>query len=82
MVMGEPLLAGSVQLTVSEPFWLVLAETPVGVFGTSGAITELEAIDGFDVPTPLVAVTVKLYQLRRVRPVIVVEVTPGPDRLV
>ena len=76
------MLAGSVQLTVIEPFWLVLAEALVGALGTSAAITALEATDGFDVPTPLVAVTVKLYQLRRVRPETVAEVTPDPERLV
>ena len=60
----------------------MLADTLVGADGTSGAITEFEATDGLDVPTPLVAVTAKLYQLPRVSPVTVVEVTLAPVRLV
>jgi hypothetical protein len=54
-----PLGAGGVKLTVA---WLLaaIADTPVGAPGTILGITLLEATDAPDVPTPLVAVMVKV----------------------
>ena len=45
--------------------------TPVGAFGIVAGVTELEALEAVLVPTPFVAVTVKVYVVPFVRPVIV-----------
>ena len=58
--MADPLLDGSVQVSVTVPLLLVLAETPVGAPGDVAGVTELEAPDGGPVPTPLMAATVKV----------------------
>jgi hypothetical protein len=52
-------LTGAVQLTVAWVLPLV-AEAPVGAFGTVAGVTALEGTDAGPVPTALVAVTVKV----------------------
>ena len=56
----DPLLFGSVQFTVIDPFELVEAATALGASGTPGMVTELDKAEGSDVPEPLVAETEKL----------------------
>ena len=57
-----PLLAGAVNVTVSEPVAVVVdpdtAFTPVGASGAVTGVTALDAADGGPVPTAFVAVTV------------------------
>ena len=58
-VIAEPLFAGAVQEMAS--WWLPrVAVTLVGASGTVAGITGLEASEAAPVPTPLVAVTVKV----------------------
>ena len=80
--MADPLAAGAVQLTLTWVAFLVEAVIPVGVPGGVAGVTELEAVDWLPVPTPLVADTLKVYAVPRLSPVMVVEVTLGPARLV
>ena len=54
------MLAGAVQLTLSEPLAAVAA-TAVGAPGTVRGVTELDAAELLPVPSPLRAVTVKVY---------------------
>ncbi len=59
-VMAEPPFeAGAVNATLACPLPAV-AETAVGAPGTVYGVTELEAVEAPEVPTPLVAVTVKV----------------------
>jgi hypothetical protein len=77
-VMVAPLLAGAVQvrLTVSMP--LAVPASPVGAPGTDMSITGgEEAGEEGPVPIALVAVTVKVYAVPRVSPVISVQSTLG-----
>ena len=77
-VMGLPPLAGAVQLTVAEALPAV-AVTPVGAAGAVGA-TGVTAPDGAEagpLPTPLVAVTMKVYAVPLVRPVTLAVVCGG-----
>jgi hypothetical protein len=71
-LIAEPLVEGAVKLTVacrSPP----LAETPVGVPGTWGAgVTALDAAEAEPVPALLVAVTVKVYAVPFVKPLMVI----------
>ena len=60
-----PLEAGAVQVTVATavPFGVLArleAPTPVGAPGTVKTVTAVEAADATLVPSPLVAVTVKV----------------------
>ena len=48
-----------------------MAETPVGTPGTAAGVTELDAADGDPVPIEFVAVTVNVYAVPFVKPVIV-----------
>jgi hypothetical protein len=69
--MVEPLLAGAVHATVAE---VVDATVAVGADGVDGGPAGVTALDGDDarlVPTTLVAVTVKVYEVPLVRPVTV-----------
>jgi hypothetical protein len=70
VLIGEPpVLAGAFQETEAEPSPAAAAWTPVGLPGTVGAgVTAAEALDGEPVPTPLVALTVKVYGVPLVRP--------------
>jgi hypothetical protein len=49
-----------------------VAVTPVGALGTVDGVTEFEAADDALVPLAFVAVTVKVYVVPLVRPVIVI----------
>jgi len=71
------LLAGAVKLTVALLFPAV-AVPIVGVPGTVAGVTLLEAADAAPVPTPLVAVTVKVYAVPLVNPLTVRGLVP-PD---
>jgi hypothetical protein len=66
-----PLFDGAVKLTVAWPF-AATAETPVGAPGTSAGTIALLVPDGVLVPMPFVAVTVNVYVVPFVRPVIVI----------
>ena len=61
------MLAGAVKLTVALLFPAV-AVPIVGAPGTVAGVTLLEAADAAPVPTPLVAVTVKVYAVPLVSP--------------
>jgi hypothetical protein len=61
------LLAGAVKLTVALLFPAV-AVPIVGAPGTVAGVTLLEAAEDEPVPTPLVAVTVKVYGVPLVNP--------------
>jgi hypothetical protein len=61
------LLAGAVKLTVALLFPAV-AVPIVGAPGTVAGVTLLEAADAAPVPTPLVAVTVKVYAVPLLSP--------------
>ena len=59
-----------------------VALTLVGASGTVAGVTELLVPDGVLVPTELVAVTVKVYVVPFVRPVIVIgELPPVAEKL-
>jgi hypothetical protein len=78
MVIGLPPLAGAVQLTVADWFPAV-AVTFAGAAGTVGAVgvTEADGAEAEPVPTLLVALTVKVYAVPSVRPVMVAVVGGG-----
>ena len=61
------MLAGAVKLTVALLFPAV-AVPIVGAPGTVAGVTLLEAAEAAPVPTPLVAVTVKVYAAPLVSP--------------
>jgi len=65
-----PLLAGAVKLTVALLFPAV-AVPIVGAPGTVAGVTLLDATDTAPVPTPFVAVTVKVYGVPLVNPLTV-----------
>lgn len=76
MIGKPPLLAGAVHVTVAE---VVLDTTALVIAGAPGMVagmTELDGVDGEDVPMELVAVTVKVYDVPLVSPVTVHEVAP------
>jgi len=66
-----PLLLGAVNETVASAFPLT-AETDVGASGVVAGVTELLAPDDVEVPTAFVAVTVKVYAVPLLKPVIVI----------
>ena len=68
-----PLLAGALNVTVACALPAV-AVPIVGAPGTVAGVTLLEAADAAPVPTPLVAVTVKVYAVPLVKPVTVIDV--------
>ena len=51
--------AGALKLTLAWP-WPAEAETPVGAPGTVAGVTAFDVPEAGPVPTPLVAVTVKV----------------------
>ena len=74
-----PPLDGAVQVTVAAALPAV-ADTPVGAPGTvAGAtgVTEVDAADAGPAPTELIAMTVNVYPVPLVNPVIVVLVPGG-----
>jgi hypothetical protein len=69
-----PLLAGAVKLTVALAFPAVavpIVGTP-GTVGPLAGVTLLEAVDDRLGPTPLLAVTVKVYAVPLVSPLTVI----------
>jgi hypothetical protein len=76
----DPLAAGAVQLTVTVPVLLATPLTAVGAPGGSAGVSPPVADEAAPVPIPLVAVTVKVYEVPSVSPatvaLVVVEVTP------
>ncbi len=66
-----PLLTGAVKVTVACPLPAV-AVPIVGASGTVEGVTELDTADAVLVPTAFVAVTVKVYVVPFVRPVMVI----------
>jgi hypothetical protein len=75
VIADPPLLAGAVNVTVAEPL-PATAVTPVGDPGVVSGVTELEAVEDALVPTAFVAVTVKVYAVPLVRPIIVIGEVP------
>jgi hypothetical protein len=71
VIADPPLLAGAVNEIVAEPF-PATALTDVGVPGTVDGVTEFVALDAVLVPLAFVAVTVNVYVVPLVRPVIVI----------
>ena len=73
-----PVLAGGVKLTLAWAFPAV-AVAAVGAFGTVAGVTLFDGADGALGPTPFVAVTVNVYVVPLLRPVItcVVAVVPA-----
>ena len=65
------MLAGALKVTVAWPF-PATALTLVGAPGTVAGVTELEALEAVLVPTEFVAVTVKVYAVPFVSPMIVI----------
>ena len=72
-VIADPLVAGAVQLTVTVPVLLATPLTAPGAPGGSAGMTAPDAADAVPVPTELVAVTVKVYEVPRVSPTTVVD---------
>ena len=73
-----PLSEGVVQESAT---WVLpaVAEREVGAFGVVAGVTALDALDALPVPTLLVAVTVKVYEVPFVSPVTVIgEAEPVP----
>jgi hypothetical protein len=70
-----PMTAGAAQVTLAEAGPEV-AVTPVGGPGTAAGVTGEEAADAGPVPTLLVAVTVKAYDVPLARPDTVQDVAP------
>jgi hypothetical protein len=62
---------GAVHETTDSPFAFEVAETEVGAPGTVDGIAEAEAVEAAPVPDAFVAVTVNVYAVPLVRPVIV-----------
>ena len=75
MIALPPLAAGAVQETRAEALPAV-AVTPVGAPGTVAGVTGADGSEAAPVPTPLVAVTVKVYEVPLVRPLTVQESGP------
>ena len=69
MIADPPFDVGGVQLTASEPLPAV-AVTPVGAPGRVNGTSDADADEGALVPAELVAVTLKVYELPFVSPVI------------
>jgi hypothetical protein len=76
------LVATSDGVHESATFWTPLTLLPVAVSEMVGAggggagVTAFDGVDGADVPTPFVAVTVNVYGVPLVKPVTVHEVAP------
>jgi hypothetical protein len=71
VIADPPLLAGAVNVIVAWPFPAVVT-TLVGAFGVVAGITELLVLEAVLVPTLFVAVTVNVYVIPFVKPVIVI----------
>jgi hypothetical protein len=75
VIADPPLLAGAVNVIVAEPFPAV-AETLVGAPGVVAGVTEFEVAEAVLVPVAFVAVTVNVYAVPFVRPVMVIGEPP------
>ena len=64
------MLAGASHDTAACPF-PAIAVTPVGAPGPAIGVTAVEAAEAAELPTPLVATTLKVYAVPLVRPVTV-----------
>ena len=62
------MLAGASHDTAACPF-PAIAVTPVGAPGPAIGVTAVEAAEAAELPTPLVATTLKVYAVPLVRPV-------------
>ena len=83
MIAEPPFPAGALNVTVACAF-PAIAMPMTGAPGTVAGVTALEAEDAGPLPTALVAITVKVYDVPLVRPVTVMgedalgeEVPPG-----
>lgn len=75
--MGEPpFSSGAIKLTVALRLPVAVATIDVGAPGAPTVVTELEALEAAEVPAELVAVTVNVYEVPAVKPVI--EIVPLP----
>ena len=70
MIEEPPFDTGAVNEIVACPFPLT-AVTPVGASGIVAGVTELLVLEAILVPTSFVAVTVKVYVVPLVKPIIV-----------
>jgi len=75
VIAEPPFDTGAVNEIVACPL-PATAVTPVGVFGTVAGTTELLVADAILVPKEFVAVTVNVYVVPFVRPVIVIGEVP------
>ena len=71
MIAAPPVEPGAVQETTDWPFAFDVALTDVGAPGTVEGVAEAEAVEAEPVPDAFVAVTVNVYAVPLVRPVIV-----------
>ena len=72
-----PFEAGTAKLTVALRLPVKVATTVVGAVGAPTVVTELEALDAEPVPAELVAVTVNVYAVPAVKPVIAIVPLPA-----
>jgi hypothetical protein len=70
-VIGEPPSANGADHDTATCWLPAIPETPVGAVGTVRGVTGALGSEGRDVPAELVAVTVKVYEVPFVSPVIV-----------
>lgn len=71
MIADPPFELGALKVTVAWPLPRV-AVPMVGASGTVAGVTEFVVADGVLVPTAFVAVTVNVYEVPLVRPVITI----------
>ena len=70
MIVGPPLDAGAVQVTVTDVGLAMVAVPIVGAPDTvTTGVTALDAVDALDVPAEFVAVVVNVYAVPFVKPV-------------
>lgn len=72
-----PFEAGTAKLTVALRLPVKVATTEVGAVGAPTVVTELEAVDAAEVPAEFVAVTVNVYAVPAVKPVIAIVPLPA-----
>ena len=72
-----PFEAGTAKLTVALRLPVKVATTVVGAVGAPTVVTELEALDAEPVPAEFVAVTVNVYAVPAVKPVIAIVPLPA-----
>ena len=71
MIAEPPVEPGAVHDTTDWPLAFDVALTDVGAPGTVDGVAEADAVDAEPVPDAFVAVTVNVYEVPFVRPVIV-----------